>query len=153
MSTSRQRFLAAVAGGGSIKPSAPTKIIMDMRKYSGAAFLKLGDVRANGPLRVVIAGVTEGKYGKPDLEFDDGTKLSVNATNNRVLVNAYGGESGPWKGKEIELILGQVEYDGKPQDSILVKPISPPIKKKQPPSPKPKSENGKRGDMDDAIPF
>jgi len=36
------------------------KIIMDMRKYSGTAFLKVGDVRANGPLRKVIVGVTEG---------------------------------------------------------------------------------------------
>ena len=99
----------------------------------------------------MIVDVTEGKYGRPDLEFDDGTKLSVNATNNRTLVNAYGGESSPWLGKEIELSLGQVEYQGEMQDSIVVKPISPPIEKK-PPVPKPKSENGKRGDMDDEIP-
>ena len=30
---------------------ADTKIIMDMRKYSGKAFIKLDDVRAHGPLR------------------------------------------------------------------------------------------------------
>src|SRR5262245_60989978 len=129
------------------------KIIMDMRKYSGAAFLKVGDVRANGPLRKIIVGVTEGKYGRPDLEFDDGTKLSVNATNNRTLVNDYGGASDDMLNKEIELSLGQVEYQGEPQESIVLKPISPPIEKTPPPPPKPKGENGKRGDMDDEIPF
>ena len=30
---------------------------MDMSQYSGAAFLKLGDVKVNGPLRVVIADI------------------------------------------------------------------------------------------------
>ena len=68
---------------------------MDMRKYSGTVFLKPGDVKA-GPLRVVIVAVTEGKFGRPDLEFSDGTKLSVNATNNRTLVTSYGGESDDW---------------------------------------------------------
>jgi hypothetical protein len=124
---------------------------MDMRKYSGAAFLKPDDVRA-GPLRKVIAGIAEGKYGKPDLEFDDGTKLGVNSTRNRALINAYGGESDGWLKKEIELSLGEAEYQGEMQESIVVKPISPAIKKKpSPPKPKPKSEGG--GDMNDEIPF
>ena len=46
---------------------------MDMRGCSGAAFIKTGDVR-DGPIRVVIDDVTEGKYGRPDLQLDDGTK-------------------------------------------------------------------------------
>ena len=128
---------------------------MDMRKYSGSAFLKVGDVRANGPLRKIIVGVTEGKYGRPDLEFDDGTKLSVNATNNRTLVNAYGGESNDMLNKEIELNLGEVEYNGEMQETVIVKPISPPVERKPPP-PKPSGESsadGKPGDMDDDIPY
>ncbi len=124
---------------------------MDMRKYSGAAFLKVGDVKVNGPLRVVIVDIVEGKYSRPDLEFDDGTKLSVNATNNRVLIAAYGWDSTNWIDKEIELSVGQVQYEGELQDSILVKPISPPIEKRPPP--KPKGESDKRGDLDDEIPF
>jgi hypothetical protein len=108
---------------------------MDMRKYSGSAFRKVGDVRA-GSLRVVITGIAEGKYGRPDLEFDDGTKLSLNATNNRTLVSAYGGESDDWINKEIELSLGEVEYNGEMQETIIVTPVSPPIEKK-PPAPKP----------------
>jgi hypothetical protein len=127
--------------------------IMDMKRYSGAAFNKPGDVRA-GPRRVAIIDVTEGKYGRPDLEFDDGTKLSVNATNNRTLVAAYGANSDDWLNKEIELSLGELEYDGKMNEAIIVKPISPPIEKK--PVPKPKGGSGtggKHGDMDDSIPF
>jgi hypothetical protein len=107
------------------------KMTMDMRKYSGTAFLKPGDVKAE-PLRVVIVDVAEGKFGRPDLEFDDGAKLSVNATNNRTLVASYGGESGEWINKEIELSLGEVEYDGQMQETVVVKPISPPIERKPP---------------------
>jgi hypothetical protein len=116
------------------------KSITDMRKYSGAAFLKPGDIKASGPRRVVITDVTEGKFDKPDLEFDDYTKLSVNA-NNRILMAAYGWESKGWLNKEIELGLGQAEYDGKEQEIVLVKPISPPIEKTPPPKPKGGSDN------------
>jgi hypothetical protein len=105
-----------------------------------------------GALRVAIEEVTEGKFGRPDLTFDDGTKLSVNSTNNRTLVRAYGGESDDWLNKEIELSLGQLEYEGQMQDAVIVKPISPPIENK-PTAPKPKSETGKRNDLDDEIPF
>jgi hypothetical protein len=123
---------------------------MDMRKYSGTAFLKVGDVRA-GPLHVRIVDVEEGKYGRPDLEFDDGTKLSVNATNNRTLVGAYGGDSDDWINKEIELSLGQAEYQGEAKESILVKPISPPIERTKPTAGS--GAPGRGDDMDDEIPF
>jgi hypothetical protein len=119
---------------------------MDMSQYNGAAFLKVGDVKVNGPIRVVIADIVLGKYGKPDVSFSDGTKLSLNATNNKILCQAYGAEGDDWIGKEIELSLGEIEYQGKPQQAVLVKPISPPIEKK-PPKRKP------GGDMEDEIPF
>jgi hypothetical protein len=121
---------------------------MDMRKYSGTPFLKPDDVKA-GPLRVVIVDVTEGKFGRPDLEFSDGTKLSVNATNNRTLVTSYGDESDDWINKEIELSLGEVEYDGQMQETVVVKPISPPVEKKKLPEPR----KSRSGDMDDEIAF
>lgn len=113
---------------------------MDMRKYSGTAFRKPSDVKA-GALGVAIVAVTEGNYGRPDLGFDDGSKLSLNATNNRTLVSAYGVNSDDWLNKEIELSLGEVEYNGQMQETVVVKPVSPP---------KPKSS---RGDMDDEISF
>ena len=127
-------------------------VIMDMSKYSGAAFLKAGDVKVNGSIRVVIADIQVGKYEKPDVSFTDGTKLSLNATNNKILCQAYGTDGDDWIGKEIELSLGEIEYQGKPQEAVLVKPISPPIEKKPPP-PKPKPKNSGGGDMDDEIPF
>ena len=90
---------------------------MDMSKYSGAAFRKVGDVKANGPIRVVIASIVEGKFGKPDITFDDSTKLSINATNNKILCQAYGTASDGWIGKEIELYVGDVEFQGGMQES------------------------------------
>jgi hypothetical protein len=124
---------------------------MDVSKYLGNAFLTVGAVKVNGPSRVVIENVTEGKFDKPDLTFDDGTRLSLNVTNTRTLARAYGTDGADWIGKEIELYLGEIPYEGKLQESILVKPISPPIEKRPPP--KPKGESDKRGDLDDEIPF
>ena len=124
---------------------------MDMSPYSGAAFLKVGDVKVNGPIRVTIVDVQVGKYGKPDLTFDDGSKLSLNATNNRILCRAYGMESADWISKEIELSLGEIEYQGKPQEAVIVNPISPPIEvgKRTPPKP----GNSSDGEINDEVPF
>jgi hypothetical protein len=131
---------------------------MDMKKYNGAFFLKIADIKDAGPSHPVIIGVTEGKYGRPDLEFDDGSKLSLNATNNRTLFKAYGENSADWLEKEVELYVGQIEFEGKLQDSILIRPISPPKeKKKTAPSKEtapPKPNGGKDGDvLGDEIPF
>jgi hypothetical protein len=109
---------------------------MDMRKYSGETFIRVSDV-TDGPLQMQIAGVREGKYEKPDLVFETGEAFSVNSTNNRILMRAYGPNSEDWVGKKIELTLGQVEFQGKPQNSVIVKPISPPEK----------------AEMNDSIPF
>ena len=99
---------------------------MDMRKYSGEQFIKVDDVR-EGPLQVQIALVKQGKFDKPDMNFETGEILSLNATNTKILVRAYGPNSEDWVGKEIELTLGQVEFQKKLQDAVVVKPISPPI--------------------------
>ena len=97
---------------------------MDMRKFSGAAFITKADVR-NGPLLMQIAGVREGKFEKPDLLFESGESFSVNSTNNRILMRAYGADSDNWVGKEIELALGQIKFQGSLQDAVIVKPITP----------------------------
>jgi hypothetical protein len=115
---------------------------MDMRKYSGSVFLKPEDLR-DGPITVTITDVSEGKYDKPNLHFKDGSRLSINTTNNRVLVRAYGHDSDDWVGKQIELTVGEVEFQGKIQDSILVNPISPTIENKKSP----------KSDLDDDIPY
>jgi hypothetical protein len=68
--------------------------------------------------------------------------VSVNATNNRTLVREYGYDSDDCVGKTIELMLGEAEYRGEMQPSIIVRPISPRIEKKPP-----------KSDMNDDIPF
>jgi hypothetical protein len=116
---------------------------MDMRKYLKKVFLKVDDVKANGPIRMRITDVTEGQYNKPDLTFHDGSQLSLNPTNNRVLLRAYGRDSNYWLGQEVELEVGEIQYQGQRRETILVKPISPPIENKAPPRP----------EFDDAIEF
>src|SRR6516162_8444089 len=116
---------------------------MDMRQYSGSGFLKVADIEASGPRRLTIVDVAEGRFGKPDIEFDDGSKVGVNATNNRVLIAAYGSDSDNWIGKHVQLVVGEVLYQGTPKASVLIRPVSQPIAKKAPPGP----------DMDDFIPF
>ena len=116
---------------------------MHMSKYLGSVFLKVGGIRASGPIRVRITDVSEGQFGKPDLAFHDRTQLSLNPTNGLVLARAYGMDSDDWLDKEVELEVGEIQYQGKPQDIILLKPISPPIENKAPPKP----------EFDDAVEF
>jgi hypothetical protein len=137
---------------------------MDMRQFSGGHFIKCDDVR-NGPLQMQIAVVREGKFGKPDLVFETGDVFSVNATNNNVLIRAYGVNSVDWGAKIIELFLGEIKYQGKMQEAVLVKPISPSLKAaeqtklkttERTTKRKPKGgggEGGGVGGMDDPIPI
>jgi hypothetical protein len=116
---------------------------MRMDKFVGNAFLKVDDIKASGPIRRIITKVSEGSFGKPDITFEDGTQLSSNKTNCSVLARAYGMESDNWIDKEVELTVSEMTYNGEPQETIRVKPITPPIAKKTPPP----SEFG------NAIPF
>jgi hypothetical protein len=118
---------------------------MDMRQFSGETFIKLDDVRGN-PLLQKIAEIKTGKFEKPNLVFESGEALSLNATNNRVLIRNFGPDSDAWIGKEVELYAGQVEFQGKPLDAVLVRPISPTPKPSKKPAPKP-------ADMNDEVPF
>src|SRR5262249_43835026 len=108
---------------------------MDISKFLGSTFLKVEDIKASGPVRVTITDVSEGRFGKLDLTFDDGTQLSLNSTNARVLTRAYGLESNDWINKQVELVVGEIKYDGKMNEAVLINPISPPIENKPPPKP------------------
>jgi hypothetical protein len=121
---------------------------MDMLKFAGSTFLKPADVE-RGPFKATIVAVEVGQFDKPVATFSDGTKLSLNATNTRALCRAYGSEDTAWIGQEVELFLGQLEYQGRLHDSVLVRPVLSVIEKNAPP--KPRKEPG--GDMDDEIPF
>lgn len=118
---------------------------MDMKKFSGEHFIKVNDVR-DGPKQGQIAVVRAGKFDKPDVVLESGDVLSLNATNNQTLMRAYGTESDYWVGKEIEMFLGEIKYQGSGKEAVLVRPISPPVtdQKKPPPS---------SDKMSDEIPF
>src|SRR6516225_4360381 len=100
---------------------------MDMRRFSGEHFIKADDVR-NRPLQMQIAVVREGKFDKADLVFETRDILSLNATNDKILVRAYGPNSDDCLGRIIELLLGEALYQGKQIESVVVRPISPPLK-------------------------
>jgi len=123
---------------------------MDVSKYLGSTFLTVADVKVNGPIRVVIKSIVEGRFEKPDLGFDDGTRLSLNVTNTRILARSYGKDTAFWVDKEIELNVGETKYQGKPQESILITPISPSVDKKA--SVAARRIQGPANDMDE-IPF
>ena len=124
---------------------------MDVSKYMGAAFLKLGDVKVNGPLRLIITDVEEGKYDRPDVSFDAGTWLRLNATGKRTLARAWGIDTDAWIGKEVELSVGETD---KMEEMIVVTPISPAIPREdRPPPAKPSKRKNDRSDMDDEVPF
>jgi hypothetical protein len=129
---------------------------MDMKKFSGNAFLKVDDVR-DGPLQERIAGVVMGRFDKPDLIFESGDRLSLNATNNKTLIKAYGADSDDWIGHMVELFLGEIEYQGKPQAAILVRPVSEAESDEQPATePAKRKKPAKKspgGEFDDEIQF
>jgi hypothetical protein len=118
---------------------------MNLGKYIGPQFLKVEDIKASGPRQVKILDVKEGNYDKPTLHFDDGTCLDCNATNGRALARAYGYESDDWIDKEVKLVVGEILYQGKPQEAILITPISPAIEHKAPPK--------RQDDPSDSAPF
>jgi hypothetical protein len=100
---------------------------MDMTQHAGGLYLRAEDIRERGPKRVKIERIEDGQFGKPVLVLNDGTSLTLNKTNTRTLVGPYGRESRDWIDREIELYIGPISYEGHVQDSILVRPISPPI--------------------------
>jgi hypothetical protein len=124
---------------------------MDISDQLLSGFIKVGDL-ARGPRRDVVAYVTMGRFGKPDVEFQGGGILSLNATNLRTIANAWGTETNDWIGKELEMYVGKVAYQGQDMPSVMVRTISPPI------PPKPKQQQNlptgtPRGFHDDEIPF
>jgi hypothetical protein len=126
--------------------------MVDMREYSGSDFLKVEHVR-DGPRqeRIVDVSIHE-RYNRPVLEFESGDKLTLNVTNTRTLCKAYGDDDRDWIKKLIELSLGHLEYDGKENEAVIVRPLDPPTRDPNA-LPAPRLPKPSRDDMDDAIPF
>jgi hypothetical protein len=102
------------------------------------------------PIQATIIKVSEGNYGRPELLLSTGQRFSVNATNVKTLISAYGEDDADWIGMLIELVSGFTKFKGEDQESVLVKAISPgkPLAKRTVSKPE-------RSDveMDDEIPF
>jgi hypothetical protein len=121
--------------------------MIDMRKYASENFITVADVR-EGPLQMKIVDVREGKFDKPNLVFETSDILSLNATNRKTLVRAYGFTSNAWISKEIELFLGEVPVDNEPKEAVIVRPISPPLTTVEK-----TAAAAASSDMNDDIPF
>jgi hypothetical protein len=106
---------------------------MDMRDYVGPSYIKYPDV-VDAPRQERIVAIQEGSFDCKDLKFASGDLLSLNKTNARTLVRAYGWESNNWIGKTVELYGGETTFEKQAQHSVLIKPISPPKPLDTPPS-------------------
>jgi hypothetical protein len=123
---------------------------MDMREYVQGDFIKVEHIR-NGPRRERIVGVEKGQFDRPVITLETGDMLTLNVTNTKILIHAYGEQSEEWINKEIELTLGKVPYKGDMVDSVIVMPLNPTRDANMPVLPKPKVSAAE--EMDDEIPF
>ncbi len=123
---------------------------MDARKFAGENYLKLADIPNGQGLEFEIAVIKENeKFGKLDLVSETGDHLGLNATNTRILMKNYGPDTDRWVGQTIELTRGIIQYQGKDQAAILIKPVSPPIDTGE----KVKAKKKLKDELDDQVPF
>src|SRR5215204_3931884 len=105
----------------------------NLKKYTGATFIKASDL-ADGPRREVVKAVEVNSLGRPDLIFKSGRTLLVNVPNTNRLSEAYGDSAIDLVGVEVELSAIPVKFkdkvtgETKETDTVLLKPISPPLK-------------------------
>jgi hypothetical protein len=120
---------------------------MDMKKYAGAAFIKLEDL-TDEPMIKTIAAIEESQYARPVLIFADATRVSLNKTNVNALLKAFGDKSPDWIGKRVEVYAGITKYNGAENDSVCVRAVTSTTA-----SMKPKQSEDPAAELDDPIPF
>jgi hypothetical protein len=113
---------------------------MDVSRYLKPAFIRYQDV-VGAPRTERIVAVQDGNFDCLDLKFESGDSLSLNQTNLKTLVLAYGKDTDNWIDKDLELYGGETQFNGEVKQSVLIKPISPSKSLDVKPSP------------DDDIPF
>jgi len=97
--------------------------MVDMKGYASKHFVKVDDVR-DGPIEGKIVDVSEGEYEKLNLTLDTGDRLSLNKTNTTRLVRAFGTDSDRALGQMVRLVLGEIKYQGRIQEVVLLEPIN-----------------------------
>ena len=133
---------------------------MDMRSYGPKRITP--DRVCDGPITARIIAVHENqRFGRPELELDNGSQFLLNQTNNTVLMKAWGWRSEDFIGQEIEFSLGTCKSWNDDQEiveieTVKVRAISPAktaqaqngSEPAKPPLPPPL-----KNDLDDEIPF
>jgi hypothetical protein len=124
---------------------------MDMSEFAGRNFLRVADLHQQGSFKATVVAVErDKKFGKANIFLSEGSILSLNVTNARTLIRSFGAESDDWIGKEIELYIGLVEYEGEEKETILVRVVSAEIENKKAVTPQKKKVVK---DMDDELPY
>jgi len=128
--------------GRSEASSADRRTEMDLSQYATSQFIKVEDL-ADGPQRKTITNVEPGKFDKPVVTFADRTRLTLNGTNVNTIINAFGStESDELIGKDVELYVGTIRYQGDDKESVLIRALSRPAPTKT-----------LQAELDDEIPF
>jgi hypothetical protein len=132
-------------------PKQETNMV-NVSQFAASRFLKVADLQEHGgSIRATITAVeVNEKYKKLDIDLSDGSTLSCNATNTSRLIKAWGAESDDWLNREVELSVGETEYQGQSTETIIVTPLSPPPEL---PVVKTKKRGGARDDLDEEIGF
>ena len=122
--------------------------MVDRSKYAGAMFIRFNDL-ADGTQQKVIVNVEDGQYDRLVVTFDDGTCLSLNKTNVRTLIRAYGKDDQNWIGQRVELSQDTVNTKDGARDIVLLTPLGTPAMDKL----KIKPQRPRSDDLDDEVPF
>jgi hypothetical protein len=93
-----------------------------MSEYAAKSYISLDDVRDH-PIRATIVDCDMGSFEKPVLILDTGARFSLNKTNVRTLITAFGDDSRDYNGCRVEFFAGQIAYQGSLRDSVLVRPL------------------------------
>jgi hypothetical protein len=96
--------------------------MVSLKNYAGRHFVKVDDVR-DGPIKGKIVDIAEGEFGKLNLTLNTGDCLSLNKTNTTTLMHAFGTESERAIGQMVQLFLGEIKYQGRMQEAVILEPI------------------------------
>lgn len=139
---------------------------MELSSIFGGDTLKAADLQGTEPV-VTIASVEMKKFdngNKLIVKFVGKTKsLVANKTNSKRIAMAHGSNTDGWIGKQIQLYIDIVDFQGEPTEAIRVRPLKPQVQNRADmitsgPQPSqrhtaPVAQRSVGGDPDDQIPF
>lgn len=106
---------------------------MKLNEMFPSNLLKAQDVTDAGgemPLTIEKVEIKEfdsdggGKERKPIIYFKEGKQMVCNKTNGNAIAELYGDETDNWIGKEIILVVRDVDFQGKSTPAIRVKNLN-----------------------------